>query len=287
MPARFGAGNPPAFLTGCSQAAVPGRSPALVRNYDWDYRLYDGVVMRTAYGDRRVLGMGDCLWGLLDGVNDAGIAVSLTFGGRPNVGTGFGIPIVLRYVLQTSDTIDAAVDALTRIPVHMSYNVTVLDAEGRHATVHRRPGQACSVLTDRAVTTNHQGTVEWKPYAAAIRSVERSDRLDALLAGGADTATVAVRRCASPCTRRNSTKASARSTPPSTVQARAARSTTGPSAPGSTQSTASPRRRCTCWSAMTATMPAPRSASTGCHTLVGFSGDRSCWRTDRGTSVRC
>jgi hypothetical protein len=40
--------NPPAFLTGCSQAAVPGRSPALVRNYDWDYRLYDGVVMRTA-----------------------------------------------------------------------------------------------------------------------------------------------------------------------------------------------------------------------------------------------
>ena len=68
--------NPPAFLTGCSQAAVPGRSPALVRNYDWDYRLYDGVVMRTAYGGRRVLGMGDCLWGLLDGVNDAGIAVS-------------------------------------------------------------------------------------------------------------------------------------------------------------------------------------------------------------------
>ena len=63
--------------------------------------------------------MGDCLWGLLDGVNDAGIAVSLTFGGRPNVGTGFGIPIVLRYVLQASESIDAAVDALTRIPVHM------------------------------------------------------------------------------------------------------------------------------------------------------------------------
>ena len=80
--------NPPAFLTGCSQAAIPGRSPALVRNYDWDYRLYDGVVMRTAYGGRRVLGMGDCLWGLLDGVNDAGIAVSLTFGGVRTSGRG-------------------------------------------------------------------------------------------------------------------------------------------------------------------------------------------------------
>ena len=28
----------------------------------------------------------DCLWGLLDGVNDAGPAVSLTFGGRSQVG---------------------------------------------------------------------------------------------------------------------------------------------------------------------------------------------------------
>ena len=101
----------------------------------------DGVVMRTAYGGRRVLGMGDCLWGLLDGVDDAGIAVSLTFGGRPNVGTGFGIPIVLRYVLQTSDTIDAAVDASTRIPVHMSYNVTVWTARGAIRRV-RHPGPA-------------------------------------------------------------------------------------------------------------------------------------------------
>ena len=33
-------------------------------------------------------------------------------------------------------------------------------------------------------------------HAAAIRSVERSDRLDALLAGGADTATVVALRCA-------------------------------------------------------------------------------------------
>ena len=32
----------------------------------------------------------DCLWGLLDGVNDAGLALSLTFGGRPQVGAGFG-----------------------------------------------------------------------------------------------------------------------------------------------------------------------------------------------------
>ena len=64
--------NPPPFLTGCSQAAVLPGGPALVRNYDWDYRLFDAVVARTSYAGCRVLGMLDCLWGLLDGVNDAG-----------------------------------------------------------------------------------------------------------------------------------------------------------------------------------------------------------------------
>jgi predicted choloylglycine hydrolase len=63
------------------------------RNYDWDYRLFDGVVASTAYAGHRVLGMLHYLWGLLDGVNDAGQAVSLTFGGRPQVGQGFGIPL--------------------------------------------------------------------------------------------------------------------------------------------------------------------------------------------------
>jgi predicted choloylglycine hydrolase len=94
--------NPPPFVTGCSQVAVLNGGPALIRNYDWDYRLFDGVVARTAYTGRRVLGMLDCLWGLLDGVNDAGLALSLTFGGRPQVGDGFGIPLVIRYTLEGS-----------------------------------------------------------------------------------------------------------------------------------------------------------------------------------------
>ncbi|MEZ5912154.1 MAG: hypothetical protein R3D84_07965 [Paracoccaceae bacterium] len=32
--------------------------------------------------------MSDGLWGLVDGVNDAGLVVSLTFGGRREVGEG-------------------------------------------------------------------------------------------------------------------------------------------------------------------------------------------------------
>ena len=181
--------NPPPFLTGCSQAAVLDGGPALIRNYDWDYRLFDAVVASTAYAGRRVLGMLDCLWGLLDGVNDGGLAVSLTFGGRPQVGEGFGIPLVIRYVLETCATAEQAVAALRRIPVHMSYNVTVLDAAGQRATVYLAPDRPARV-TDLAVATNHQGQVEWEPYAAAIRSVERQEHLEHLLASGTDAAGV-------------------------------------------------------------------------------------------------
>jgi predicted choloylglycine hydrolase len=177
--------NPPPFLTGCSQAAVLPGGPALIRNYDWDYRLFDAVVARTAYGGRPVLGMLDCLWGLLDGVNDAGLAVSLTFGGRPQVGEGFGIPLVIRYVLQVCGTVEDAVRVLRRIPVHMSYNITALDRDGRRATVYLAPDRPARV-TSLDVATNHQGQVEWAPYAAAIQTVERQERLEELLAAGAD-----------------------------------------------------------------------------------------------------
>ena len=136
-----------------------------------------------AYTGRQVLGMLDCLWGLLDGVNDAGLAVSLTFDGRPQVGDGFGIPLVIRYVLEVCGTVEEAVQVLRRVPVQMSYNVTALDRSGRWATVYIAPDRSARV-TDRAVTTNHQGIVEWAPYVTAIRSVEREQRLEELLALG-------------------------------------------------------------------------------------------------------
>ena len=129
------------------------------------------------------IGMLDCLWGLLDGVNDAGLAISLAFGGRPQVGEGFGIPLVIRYLLETCQTTWEAMQALRRIPVHMSYNVTTVDRDGRRATAHLAPDRPAHV-TSQAVATNHQGKVEWAPYAAAIRTVERRQRLQALLDTG-------------------------------------------------------------------------------------------------------
>jgi predicted choloylglycine hydrolase len=68
----------------------------LVGNYDYPVSRLEGIVSLTGRGDRQVIGMSDCLWGLLDGMNDAGLAISLTFGGRRDVGDGFAISLALR-----------------------------------------------------------------------------------------------------------------------------------------------------------------------------------------------
>lgn len=112
--------DPPALVRSCSTAVLPGGEPGLARNYDYDPDLFDAVVLETALTGRRVIGMSDQLWGLLDGVNDAGLAAAFTFGGRREVGHGFGIPLVLRYLLETCDAVAPAVAALERIPVHLA-----------------------------------------------------------------------------------------------------------------------------------------------------------------------
>jgi predicted choloylglycine hydrolase len=74
--------DPPAFLSACSQLALTGDTPMLIRNYDYLPDLCERVVFSSAFTGRRVIGSSDCLWGLLDGMNDAGLAISLAFGGR-------------------------------------------------------------------------------------------------------------------------------------------------------------------------------------------------------------
>ena len=163
---------PPAYLSGCSQAVWPGSEPILVRNYDYDPRAFDALLMRTEWSGQAVMGMSDCLIGLLDGVNQAGLALSLTFGGQRVVGDGFGIPIVLRYVLENCETAEQAGQALARVPSHMAYNVTALDASGRRVTVMIAPGRKAQI-TNAPVATNHQATVDWPMHARATASVER------------------------------------------------------------------------------------------------------------------
>ena len=163
---------PPRYMSGCSQAIWPGDEPLLVRNYDYSAEAFDAVVLKTRWQGRRVIGMTDGLFGLVDGMNDAGLALSLTFGGRRAVGDGFGVPLILRYILQTCTTTAQAGEVLARVPCHMSYNVTVLDAARTYLTAYLAPDRPVQI-THAAVATNHQEGIEWRSHARLTASVER------------------------------------------------------------------------------------------------------------------
>lgn len=163
---------PPRYLAGCSQAIWQGDAPLLVRNYDYDPNAFDSILLKTAWNGRQVMGLSDGLFGLVDGMNDAGLVLSLTFGGRREVGRGFGVPLILRYILQTCTNVPEAVDALKRLPSHMSYNVTALDEKRRFVTAYLTPDRP-TIITSAPVATNHQERVEWSSHARFTATVER------------------------------------------------------------------------------------------------------------------
>jgi predicted choloylglycine hydrolase len=172
--------SPPPLVSGCSQAVYARPDPVLVRNYDFDPALLEGVIQSSAFTGRRVIGMSDCLWGLVDGLNDAGLAVSLAFGGRRVVGDGFGIALVVRYLLEVCETTAQAVDVLARLPIQASYNLTILDRGGEAATACVAPDRPLA-LRPVVVATNHQGAVEWPEHARVTSTVERESRMLELL----------------------------------------------------------------------------------------------------------
>ena len=180
--------RPPPYLAACSQGVWSGDDgPMLVRNYDYAPSRMEGIIWSTRLGERRVIGMSDCLWGLLDGMNDAGLAVSLTFGGRRVLGDGFGIPLVVRYLLETCDDVASAREALARLPYALAHNLTVVDTAGEVLTAYLSPDRE-PFFRSVPAATNHQGMVEWPEQARATRTIERERCILDLLADPDTTA---------------------------------------------------------------------------------------------------
>ena len=152
--------NPPSFKSGCSQAFLTKGDIELVRNYDFPAKLCDKLMLHSNYNGTQVIAMTDCLWGVIDGMNEHGLAVSLAYGGRNKKGNGFGVTLVIRYILEFCNTTKQALEKLKTIPIHMSYNITLIDASGVGKTVLICPGEEIEV-TDIPFATNHQqgGTI--------------------------------------------------------------------------------------------------------------------------------
>lgn len=160
--------RPPGAAVACSQGVLQtgAHGPRLVRNYDYPAELMDGVILRSAFGDRRVIGVTDTVLGLCDGMNERGLAVSLTFGGRATMGAGFGVALVVRYLLEVCDTVQDAREVLARLPVAHTHNLTIADAEGDVLTAYLNPDRPAS-FRRLPIAVNHQWSVEsWDPVLA-------------------------------------------------------------------------------------------------------------------------
>ena len=170
---------PPAYLSGCTQAVWTGDEPVLVRNYDYSATRLEGVLLKTKWNDQSVIAMTDASWGVLDGINESGLAVSLAFGGRLDVGEGFGIPVILRYILEFCEDTNSAIEVLKRVPTHMSYNITLVDKKQHFSTVYITPDRV-PVVRQVPIATNHQGRIEWPRHAWATATLERESAVQSV-----------------------------------------------------------------------------------------------------------
>jgi predicted choloylglycine hydrolase len=175
--------HPPSFFAACSMATVTTNgSPALVRNYDYVPALCETTLLTSSFSGRRTSVMTDCLWGALDGVNEDGLAVALSFGGRRAVGRGFAITLLLRYLLDHCRDVADALEAAHAVPVNLAYNVAMVDRSGAAALVHLAPDREPVVFHGASYAANRQGATEWHEHAVMSETVAREARLAGALA---------------------------------------------------------------------------------------------------------
>jgi predicted choloylglycine hydrolase len=164
--------RPPAFLTGCSQAVWRSEGTHLLRNYDYYPERWEATVLFSDWL-QPVLCLSDCFWGVLDGINGSGLAVSLAFGGSPHLGDGFGITVILRYLLETCHSVDEALVKLAVLQSHMAYNITLADATGHAVTVQMKAGGTVPTVYRKPLAANHQTPIIWREYAERTASMDR------------------------------------------------------------------------------------------------------------------
>lgn len=158
---------PPPLFRGCSQAVYLADEAVLVRSYDYSPYVFDGILMRTQFDQRQVIAMLDCMSGVLDGINDDGLAVSMSFGGREEFGEGFGISILLRYLLEYAGNVAEACELIKSIPVQGAYNIMLLDRDNNFQTIALAAGREPQLL-GTTVSTNHQADSHWPLYEEKV-----------------------------------------------------------------------------------------------------------------------
>lgn len=167
----------PAPVTfGCSQAIWLQQHPVLVRNFDYFPALNEGRYLKSSWHGTQVIASTDCLWGALDGMNEYGLSISVTFVGQSKQAQGFAAPIVVRYILEFCKTTAEAVDLLMRIPLCMAYNFSVVDANFNVKTIEANPLTGI-LVSNTPAATNHQGDVDEFRFPDLYHSLLRKNTM--------------------------------------------------------------------------------------------------------------
>ncbi|MBB6734834.1 C45 family autoproteolytic acyltransferase/hydolase [Cohnella zeiphila] len=165
------------FFSGCSNSiSLRSGYPTLIRNYDFATDGFSGVFRYEPTPDGGwIIGSAECGWGYLDGLNHHGLAVAITFGGSFEVGDGFSIPIIVRYLLRTCATVPEAAERLNALPHRLVQNLSLLDRDGRYCVVYASPDQ---VTAEHGLLccTNHQQRIQESGHVEH-GTVERFDHL--------------------------------------------------------------------------------------------------------------
>ncbi|MBT4792315.1 MAG: hypothetical protein HON90_12155 [Halobacteriovoraceae bacterium] len=171
---------PTPYKRGCTQAAWTRYSPVLVRNYDYSPSLFEGRILKSKWFDTNVIATTDCLWGALDGINEHGLCISLAYGGSDIIGKGFGITLVVRYILEFCKSSAEAIELLKKIPINMAYNITVMDKYYHVSTIELSPFDEPKV-TACPFAVNQQGGFDLNNYSIFSNSSDRKQSISELL----------------------------------------------------------------------------------------------------------
>ncbi|MGD0082553.1 MAG: C45 family peptidase [Acidimicrobiales bacterium] len=189
--------SPPPLFATCSMAAWTRDTHVLIHNYDYSPLLCDTAMLASDWHGTGVLAMSDCGWGATDGMNAHGLSAAIAFGGRYVVGEGFGIGLVVRYLLEFATDVEGALEILARVPVSLAYNIALVDRAGRGAVAMVSPDRPL-VISPAQVAGNRQGSTEWPEHSAFCATVEREEALADAVADPTMTTGELVRRFLQP-----------------------------------------------------------------------------------------
>ncbi|MFN8029975.1 MAG: carcinine hydrolase/isopenicillin-N N-acyltransferase family protein [Dermatophilaceae bacterium] len=124
------------------------------------------------------MGTSDCLWAYLMGINEDGLAVSLTFGGRPG-SPASASPWSCALARGRGDVAEAVARVRT-LPVAQAYNLTFVDAAGTVATVFVAPGDEEVITSPGSVSQRITDSTSWnipqmRPSVALPRASRPAD----------------------------------------------------------------------------------------------------------------